>query len=250
MQSRDDRVDLSARSDRAPGIGKGDLYRVYDGTLPGLGESEDNPLTQLVGIDTLIGGEAPPWSFPTAPDLAWQYEIARRAVPDYDWSERDPCVGAQDPRACFLAREPRGLAGLPGGNWFGVSRRATALQAESFGQPGGHGGPGVAPPKGITCAPPPVRGPRCGFLGPACDALNEPPENPFCSVDQLASVRTTTTSAPATTVASRRRATSTTSRTTRPETVPSPAVWIRSRTDFRVDRVGQAASAASSESRW
>ncbi len=164
-RARGVQIDLSARQDQAPTVGVNQNYAVY----PGAENAE------YIQLDT----QGAPWAFPAYPDLQWQYDRARFDAPDYDWTGRDPCLSekAQDKEQCLRAREPRGLAGLPGGSWLALAYRIGALSARSLGQPGGDGGRGLDIHEPIQCGLTSSYGFSCE-LKPSCFA--NPPPDGYC----------------------------------------------------------------------
>ncbi|MBE7481583.1 MAG: hypothetical protein HS104_16580 [Polyangiaceae bacterium] len=182
--SGDATIDLSARQDAAPTFGIGQSYPIFADLIGSPGESKNIDDSATATIPGAEPGPANPWyyvdpngSVPNDPlsDLQWQLDVARQVAPDYDWSGVDPCAEAQDREACWKGREPRGLAGLDGGSWFGLTLRATAVNARSFGQPGGKGGVGLDHPKDIECGSPPVQyDPNCHVHPFGCDPHSFP----------------------------------------------------------------------------
>lgn len=219
-------VDLSARQDPAPTLGVGKPHIIFQ-ELVGSPE-EEKPLDTLLTATspTIEPGPANPWFFvdpnaslPNDPlaDLQWQLDVARQAVPDYDWSGGDPCkylpaggtggtggatggtggsgggtggtgaTGASggtgggspmDRETCWKRREARGLAGLDGGSWFGLTLRATPIYSRSLGQPGGHGDKGLDFVEQIACGAAPMKyNLSCHIHNFGCnpDAPNGPP---------------------------------------------------------------------------
>lgn len=161
----DSTIDLSARQDPAPTFGAGMQYQLFAELIGSPGEAkmiDDSATATSPGAEP---GPANPWYFvdpsgsvPNDPlvDLQWQLDVARQIAPDYDWAGVDPCAAAEDRDACWKRREPRGLAGLDGGSWFGLTLRSTPVYARSLGQPGGAGGVGLDHVADIECGAPPV----------------------------------------------------------------------------------------------
>lgn len=159
-------LDLSARHDPAPSFGVGQSFALTTGligspALPPVSIDDSAFLTQ----PSVPPSATNPWRFVstnndpgTGPlaDLQWQFDQARSFASDYDWSAGDPCQEVLDKETCWKTREPRGFSGLGGGSWFGMTYRATALNVQSRGQPGGSGGKGLDAPQDIACGAPPV----------------------------------------------------------------------------------------------
>jgi hypothetical protein len=197
---RDSHIDLSARPDKAPTFGVGARYAIYKDLIGSAGLDVD--IDALASKNDGAPGAGNPWRFvaqsdstPAVPDLQWQFDEARRQAPDYEWP-RDPCPDiakracqeectAETLKAltdrCYREREPRGLAGLPGGHWLGLTYRASTIRATSAGQAGGDGGHGIDHQEDTKCNPPPMKR-TCGFIFPPCNDINDPADNQSCDV--------------------------------------------------------------------
>lgn len=195
----DSYVDLSARQDRPPTLGVTGDYRAFE-DLDGSPGATINIYDEILRDDVQAEpGPGNEWRFPPEyADLQWQLDAARQQVPDYEW-DVDPCdVFLEDNTAtcgaindideCWRKREPRGLAGRPGGDWFALTFRSTTTTAVSRGQPGGNGGPGLAACEDISCGGAGVKPQFCSWVPAACSAEQcagvDTNPNDLCNCDQ------------------------------------------------------------------
>lgn len=189
-------LDLSARLDRAPTFGVGQRYQVYTSLVGSPAEPVE--LDALAVKEVGAPSENNPWMFEDLPDLQWQLDKARSEAPDYEWDNdlcearvAEVCGDHCDTEAqialldlCYQQREPRGLAGLPGGHWLALTYRANTIRASSVGQPGGNGGDGISASKETKCNAPPVDR-ECGMVPVSCvGGLPPNPDAPPTNPDQ------------------------------------------------------------------
>lgn len=181
-------LDFSARLERAPTFGVGQEYEVYTSLVGSPARPVSIDAVAVKGFGEPSAGN--PWMFEDFPDLQWQLDKARSEAPNYEWDGdlcqarvAEVCGEHCDTEAqialldqCYQQREPRGLAGLPGGHWLALTYRANTIRATSMGQPGGNGGPGISASKETKCNAPPVDR-ECGMVPASCVG-GVPPSNP------------------------------------------------------------------------